>query len=98
MSATSCVAVGRYLNWAANDVGLIDTLTGTTWSAQAPPAPADTDSTSPTQFLGHVACASPTSCIAVGLDVSTLGSGSTAGLIHMLSGHDLDGDRRCRAG
>ena len=85
-SATSCVAVGRYLNAAGDEVGLIDTLTGTTWSAQAPPAPADTDLTSPTQFLGHVACASPTSCIAVGWYVSTAGSGSTAGLIDMLSG------------
>ena len=83
-SVTSCVAVGQYQNGAGHDVGLIDTLDGTTWSAQAAPAAPDANPASPTQFLGHVACSSSTSCAAVGFYDST--SAGTAGLVVTLSG------------
>ncbi len=66
-STTSCLAVGE---WGPNDTtfnGLLETLSGTTWTA----------STLPGNYLRSLWCGSSTSCIAVGYGNSTTDAGVT---------------------
>jgi hypothetical protein len=66
-STTSCVAVGEYENSAGRDEGLIEVLSGTTWTATEAPVPGDAG-TGSDQFsiVTELACPSSTSCVAVG--------------------------------
>jgi hypothetical protein len=84
-SATSCVAVGYYYDTAGDPYGLIETLSGTTWSAAAAPEPANAGTdTLQSAALDAVSCTSATSCSAVGNYVNT--AGHENGLIDTLSG------------
>ncbi len=67
VSSTSCVAVGSYMFGANNHV-LVDTLSGTTWTASQAALPAGANSAT----AGGIQCFSATSCLAVG--ASNLGS------------------------
>ena len=63
-STTSCVAVGSYLTTSDNQNGFVAALSGTTWSAQAAPLPANAASTG--SGLNAVSCASTAFCVAGG--------------------------------
>jgi hypothetical protein len=68
-SATRCTAVGSYEDDNGYDYGLVDTLSGGTWTAMAAPLPgnAGTDGDGyGDAFLNAVSCPSATSCAAVG--------------------------------
>ncbi len=69
-SATSCVAVGQYLDTAGYSEPVVETLSGGSWSATEAPLPSDTATDTgpvfPDSFLFSVSCASTTSCVAVG--------------------------------
>ncbi len=88
-SAASCVAVGGYLDTQGYSEPVIDTLSGGTWSSAEGPLPSDaaTDA-GPTNFpdayLYSVACASTSSCVAVGSYRNT--SGVDSGFVATLSG------------
>ena len=85
-STSSCVAVGTYLNTSGHYVGLIETLSGTTWTATPAPEPAGAapaNSEFPPRLVG-VSCASATSCVAVGSSFD--GSNFDHGVIETLTG------------
>jgi len=63
-SATACTAVGSYTDRLGNRQGMLVTLRGTSWGAVRAPLPAD--ASVPGAALSAVACASTTSCTAVG--------------------------------
>ena len=67
VSSTSCVAVGTYV-FAGNNHVLVDTLSGTKWTASEAALPAGAISAT----AGGIQCFSATSCLAVG--ASNLGS------------------------
>lgn len=86
-SSAFCVAVGSYTVDGGNDsYGLIETLSGESWTpAQAPvPANATAVSGQVNTALVSVSCPSTTSCIAVGWYTDS--SGNSEGLIDTLSG------------
>ncbi len=64
-AATSCTAVGSYLDDLGNRQGMLVTLRGTTWKATRAPLPAG--ATVPGAELSAVACPAATGCVAVGL-------------------------------
>jgi hypothetical protein len=71
---TYCVIVGSYLNTAGIFEGFVDTFSGTSWSSQQSPAPADASQTVGINLF-TVACDSAGSCAAGGADeVGTVGS------------------------
>jgi hypothetical protein len=83
----SCVAVGMYHYDFNDNIGLIDTLSDGTWTAQAAPAP---PSTTEYQWmdLDSVACPAAGSCVAIGgyaTPVDVTGT-TEAGVIETLSG------------
>jgi hypothetical protein len=67
-SPTSCAAVGGYdYGPTPNEAGLIDTLSGGTWTATRAPVPADaTAGTNAFANLNEVACSAPSFCLSVG--------------------------------
>jgi hypothetical protein len=75
-AASACVAVGAYSN-GSKQVPLAEKWNGTTWAAQAPPAPSGSTSSK----LDGITCSSASSCVAVGSwfdsssDSSTLAEG-----------------------
>jgi hypothetical protein len=81
-STTSCVAVGRYNNASGNQLAMIDTLNGTTWSSLAAPLPSGALGDS-AQLFG-ISCGSPSACTAVGYYNDT--SHFSNGLLETLSG------------
>ncbi len=83
-SPASCVAVGGYDTSAVvNQAGLIDTLSGGTWTATRAPEPSGaTTGTDAQAGLNEVACSTPASCITVGTYNS--GTGNTTGLVDSL--------------
>ncbi len=80
-SPTSCVAVGHYVNTSGETVALIDTLTGTGWTAAAAPAPTGVTVTS--SYLFTVSCTAAAVCAAGG-QVSAVGG--TNPLVTIVSG------------
>jgi hypothetical protein len=64
-SATSCVAVGTYLDPSGDDQVLLETGSGTTWTVTEAPVPANS-SPEPFTQLSSVTCATQTTCFAVG--------------------------------
>jgi hypothetical protein len=85
-TATSCVAVGNYEDSSGHTYGLIETLSGGTWSAAVAPMPAGagTDVEHGYAVLDGVSCPATTSCTAVGNYVDS--AGFSYGLIDTLSG------------
>lgn len=63
-SAVSCVAVGLYSGSSGGPEALIETLSGTTWTASTAALPAN--ATSSQAVLDSVSCASAGFCVAVG--------------------------------
>ena len=64
-SATSCVAVGSYMDSSGSWQGLIETMSGSSWQATEVTLPGNADG-DPNAYLVSVACPSATSCVAVG--------------------------------
>jgi GH25 family lysozyme M1 (1,4-beta-N-acetylmuramidase) len=80
-AAGSCVAVGSFYDSDYDTDGLIETLSGGTWSATEAPLP--TNGEPLLSLLNGVACSGPGSCVAVGKYHDT--SGNTQGLIETLT-------------
>ena len=72
-TATSCIAVGDYVNSSGLDATLAERWNGTRWSIQPTPNPAGV----PTAVLFGVSCTSGSSCMAVG---TTFNNSGQAGL------------------
>ncbi|HLN18071.1 MAG TPA: hypothetical protein VK277_15110 [Acidimicrobiales bacterium] len=85
-SAASCTAVGDYVDPAVHDYGLIETLSGGTWSAAEAPQPgnAGTDATGQSTTLAAVSCPTLGWCEALGTYED--GHGFTFGLTETLAG------------
>jgi hypothetical protein len=81
-SARSCVAIGQYYDAAGNTQGLLERLSGTTWTATRAPVPAGA-SADPYVQLTAVTCPSASSCVAVGSYTDSAGS---QGLVETLTG------------
>ncbi len=85
-STTSCVAVGTFTDASGKVQGLVETLSGTTWTAAAAPliglSPAA--AADPSVNLVGVSCPSAGSCVVVGSYNDS--SGVAHGLIETLSG------------
>jgi hypothetical protein len=79
-SATSCVAVGNYLDSSGIWQGLIETKSGSAWKTTEVTLPSNADG-DPSVQLTSVACPSVTSCVAVGYY-----NDSTSGLLVTGSG------------
>ena len=60
-SSTGCIAVGDYYNASNVDQTLVEGWNGSTWAVVASP-----DQGTMQNYLGGIACASATSCVAVG--------------------------------
>jgi hypothetical protein len=82
-SATSCVAVGYYVDASGNYLGLVETLSGTTWTATEAPVPANA-AANPGVGLGPVTCVAVSSCVAIGSYLDASGNGRL--LVETLSG------------
>ncbi len=72
-SATSCVAVGQYTTTAGVFLPLIDTLSGSSWSAVSPSLPSDAED----GVLLGVSCAATTVCTAGGTYQDNSGGGGS---------------------
>ncbi|HEX6527654.1 MAG TPA: hypothetical protein VF070_47705 [Streptosporangiaceae bacterium] len=81
----SCIAVGDYTT-AKGRTGLIETLSNGTWIAAAAPLPANAAMTGESAYLSAVACATTSSCVAVGSYTNS--RKSTEGLIETTSAGD----------
>src|SRR5690349_7184975 len=64
-TATSCAAVGSYLDTSGNYHGLLLTWSGTSWTPAAAPLSADAASPNRIADFTSVACPSATSCVTV---------------------------------
>lgn len=64
--AADCEAVGGYIDTAGNPQGLIETLSGGTWTAGAAPVPPNAESGSGHRYLSLVACSAVGFCAAGG--------------------------------
>ena len=72
-SATSCAAVGNYVNSAGVTLPLAESWNGTSWSVQSAPVPSGAQS----GVLSGVACSAAAQCTAVGNYASSTGKRST---------------------
>jgi len=81
-SASSCAATGSYVDSSGNSDALLLTLSGSTWTSQKAPLPADS-SANTEAFPMAVACSAST-CAVTGEYVDS--AGHLQGLIDMLSG------------
>ena len=66
VSATSCAASGSYADAGSHVRGLLEALTGETWSAQEAPLPANASPSNPSPSFKDVSCASAGWCVAAG--------------------------------
>jgi len=73
-SASSCVAAGSYTDSSGSSQGLLLTGSGTSWTATEAPAPANAATSLPDVSLDSIACASASSCVAVGRYADSSGS------------------------
>jgi hypothetical protein len=62
----NCVAAGDYTSQNGGHQGLIDTLSGGTWTAMRAPLPADAVAANPVAYLLTIACPAPGTCLAAG--------------------------------
>jgi hypothetical protein len=79
-STSTCAAVGHYTDIAGNQQGLLEVLADGAWTPAQAPLPASANPGHPVD-LTSVACASPSSCVAVGQEnqggiIETLANGS----------------------
>jgi hypothetical protein len=81
---TVCTVVGWYPDTGGGQHGLIDTLSGSSWSTQAAPVPANAAPGSVSTQLQTVSCPTPAFCTAVGY-YQTAGP-VTTGLVDTLVG------------
>lgn len=72
-TATTCVAVGNYVNGSGAKVTLAEAWNGTSWSIQTTPNPAGTTNST----LSSVSCTATTACTAVGGYVNASGVSTT---------------------
>src|ERR1700722_6449724 len=82
-----CVAVGDYLASSAStyyDAALIESESGSSWSAMEALLPVGASATDPQASLNSVQCAAVGSCVAVGQYVDS--SGATQALVETLGG------------
>ncbi len=79
-SATTCMAVGDYVNGSGNFVSLAETWDGAVWTVQSTPNP--TGAT--VSFLTGVSCGAPSNCVAVGAYAKS--SGKRVGLAEVWDG------------
>lgn len=79
----SCVATGDYIDQSGGTQGLIDTLSGGTWTAQRAPLPGDA-AANPVALVWALACPAPGACLAGGHYNSS--NGQSRGLMRTLSG------------
>jgi hypothetical protein len=86
LSATSCVAVGDYIDDHDSQVALVETLAGTTWTATEVSAPSNviTNTLDITNALDGISCTSATACAAYGTYADT--SGDFRGWLAVRSG------------
>jgi hypothetical protein len=83
-SAVSCIAVGTYTDSSTKTIGLIESLSGATWTAAPAPLPADAATgVAEISSLSSVSCPTTGSCVAVGQYTNTLGQ--PVGLIDSLT-------------
>jgi hypothetical protein len=75
VSSTSCTAVGTYSNGSVNST-LAESWNGSSWTVETTVNPS-TASANPSQGFSGVACASPTSCVAVGSYTVGVNTGQT---------------------
>jgi hypothetical protein len=82
-AAGTCVAVSSYTDASGNQQGLIETMTGGTWTATEAPVPANA-AADPLAGLDGISCPSAGACVAVGgyFDSSV----AQQGLVDTLSG------------
>jgi hypothetical protein len=82
----SCVAVGYYLDSSSDHEGLIETLSGGSWSATTAPVSglSPAAQTNPNVDLLGMSCPASGSCVVVGVYLDSLGT--LQGLIETLSG------------
>ena len=83
MSAVFCAAVGTYHDSGSNGQGLLDVLSGGSWSATEAPLPSDARA-NPNAGFFSVSCPSVGSCVAVGAYKNS--AGGTEGVIDTLTG------------
>jgi hypothetical protein len=82
-SAHFCTAVGNYFAGRHDGLGLIDTLSGGTWTATSAPLPANAVALNGSWALDTVACSAAHSCVAGGAYNT---SNAFEGLLETLSG------------
>jgi hypothetical protein len=82
LSTTNCFAVGHFLSPAAGGRTLIEHWDGTAWTIVTSPNPAGTTAAT----LSGVACASATSCFAVGTSSTNATSGTSKTLVEQWNG------------
>lgn len=70
----SCVALGSYTLGNGADGGLVDTLSGKTWTTVKAPLPPDAFGADPIPVFESATCATPNDCIAVGSYATQEGS------------------------
>ena len=80
----TCVATGDYIDQSGGTQGLIDTLSGGTWTAQRAPLPGDAAAANPVAVVWALACPAPGACLAGGHYNSR--NGQSRGLIETQSG------------
>jgi hypothetical protein len=79
----TCAAIGQYLGADIEDPSpVIETLSGGTWSATAPPVPADAGTLRIPTMLSGVSCASAGACVVIG---SYTGTSDYGALVETLS-------------
>jgi hypothetical protein len=81
----SCVAVGRYEDAHGGQLGLIETLSGMTWTGQAAPQPPDAATEQSVQ-LSQVSCPAVGGCAAVGSYETATGGVQAEGLASLPGG------------
>jgi len=79
-----CVAVGQYTDASGASGGLIETLSGESWTTMQAPQPANANS-DPALVLSSVTCAAAGECTAIGSYDDSSASASRQGLIETLS-------------
>ena len=84
-SATACTAAGQYIDNSGHDQGLIETGSGTSWTATEAPLPAGANANPVVSiYILAVGCTSATACTIVGEYADN--SGNQQGLIETGSG------------
>ena len=84
-SAVSCVAAGSYEDASAHHHGMLDILSGASWSAVEAPLPSDANADPGPSFTDGV-CPTSGSCVVVGDNANSVGTPHTNGLIETMSG------------